>query len=148
MVFLQSLPSIRFITMGKAPGTLTGSFLPRQISSIPNGMRRKPTSDVISSLTIPLPCIFQTKKKQNLQDLNKIGFSVLASACLMQILKKQRDAVGLSIYSDQYEYYAPEKGSERHRRMLLHVLEETLQTVQIPSTNQYLYLSSSNSRKD
>jgi uncharacterized protein (DUF58 family) len=51
--------------------------------------------------------------------LNKIGFSALASACLMYILKKQRDAVGLSIYSDAYDYYAPEKGSERHHQMLL-----------------------------
>ena len=40
---------------------------------------------------------------------NKIGFSVLASAVLMNLLKKQRDAVGLSIFSDSYEYYAPEK---------------------------------------
>ena len=58
---------------------------------------------------------------------NKIGFSVLASACLMNLLKKQRDAVGLSLYSDTYEYYAPEKGSDRHHRMLLNKLEETLQ---------------------
>lgn len=65
-------------------------------------------------------------KRQGLGNLNKIGFSVLASACLMQILKKQRDAVGLSIYSEDYEYYAPEKGSERHRQMLLHTLEDTV----------------------
>ena len=54
---------------------------------------------------------------------SKIGFSVLASAVLMNLLKKQRDAVGLSIYSDSYEFYAPEKGSERHHRMLLNRLE-------------------------
>jgi len=54
---------------------------------------------------------------------NKIGFSVLASAVLMNLLKKQRDAFGLSVYSDNYEYYAPEKTSERHHRMLLNVLE-------------------------
>lgn len=59
---------------------------------------------------------------------NKIGFSVLASAVLMNLLKKQRDAVGLSIYSDTYEYYAPEKGSDRHHRMLLNQLESILQT--------------------
>ena len=59
---------------------------------------------------------------------NKIGFSVLASAVLMKLLKKQRDAVGLSIFSDTYEYYAPEKGSERHHRMLLNILENALQT--------------------
>ncbi len=54
---------------------------------------------------------------------NKIGFSVLASAVLMNLLKRQRDAVGLSVYSDTYEYYASEKGSERHHRMLLNTLE-------------------------
>lgn len=58
---------------------------------------------------------------------NKIGFSVLASACLMNLLKKQRDAVGLSLYSNEYEYYAPEKGSNRHHRMILDKLEQTLQ---------------------
>lgn len=59
---------------------------------------------------------------------NKIGFSVLASAVLMNLLKKQRDAVGLSVYSDSYEYYAPEKGSDRHHRMLLHKLENLLES--------------------
>lgn len=58
----------------------------------------------------------------------KIGFSVLASAVLMNLLKKQRDAVGLSIYSDNYEYYAPEKGSDRHHRMLLNKLENMLES--------------------
>ncbi len=57
---------------------------------------------------------------------NKIGFSVLASAVLMNLLKKQRDAVGLSIYSDTYEYYAPEKGSDRHHRMILNKLDGIL----------------------
>lgn len=58
---------------------------------------------------------------------NKIGFSVLASAVLMNLLKKQRDAVGLSVFSDSYEYYAPEKGSDRHHRMILNTLEGLLQ---------------------
>lgn len=57
---------------------------------------------------------------------SKIGFSVLASAVLMSLLKKQRDAVGLSIYSDSYEYYAPEKGSDRHHRMLIDKLENLI----------------------
>lgn len=66
-------------------------------------------------------------KRQNLLSLNKIGFSALAAACFMHILKKQRDAVGLSIYSDTYEFYAPEKVSERHRQLLLHKLGETIE---------------------
>ena len=58
---------------------------------------------------------------------NKIGFSVLASAVLMNLLRKQRDAVGISVFSDKYEYYAPEKGSDRHHRMILNVLEGLLE---------------------
>jgi uncharacterized protein (DUF58 family) len=58
---------------------------------------------------------------------SKIGFSILASAVLMNLLKKQRDAVGLSVFSDNYEYYAPEKGSDRHHRMLLNILEGLLE---------------------
>lgn len=59
---------------------------------------------------------------------SKIGFSVLASAVLMSLLKKQRDAVGLSVFSDAYEYYAPEKGSDRHHRMLINQLENLLKS--------------------
>ena len=63
-------------------------------------------------------------KSLGIENLNKIGFSSLAAAALMNLLKKQRDAVGLSVYSDRYEYYAPEKGSERHHQMLLKTLED------------------------
>jgi uncharacterized protein (DUF58 family) len=65
---------------------------------------------------------------------NKIGFSVLASAVLMNLLKKQRDAVGLSVYSDSFEYYAPEKGSDRHHRMILNKLESLLENGKTPKS--------------
>lgn len=58
---------------------------------------------------------------------NKIGFSVLAAAVLMNLLKKQRDAVGLSVFSDTYEFFASEKGSDRHHRMILNKLETILE---------------------
>ena len=79
-------------------------------------------------------------KKQTASTLNKIGFSAIAAASLMEILKRQRDAVGLSIYSDSYEYYAPEKGSERHRKMLLHELENLLTSTSKTTTETYKYL--------
>jgi uncharacterized protein (DUF58 family) len=63
---------------------------------------------------------YLVKINQNFHE-NKIGFSVLASAVLMSLLKKQRDAIGLSVFSDTYEYYAPEKGSDRHHRMVLNL---------------------------
>ncbi len=74
-------------------------------------------------------------------NLNKIGFGVLAIAALMNILKRQRDAVGLSVYSDSYNYYAPEKGSERHHQMLLAKLSEiSLDTKPAKQTETYDYI--------
>ncbi|WP_149304225.1 DUF58 domain-containing protein [Pareuzebyella sediminis] len=63
-------------------------------------------------------------KHLDIEHLNKIGFGVLAIAALMNILKRQRDAVGLSVYSNSYHDYYPEKGSERHHQMLLAKLSE------------------------
>jgi len=77
----------------------------------------------------------------SLNSLNKIGFSALAAASLMHILKKQRDAVGLSIYSNTYDYYAPEKGSDRHHRMLLEQLSNMVVSKPVKkTTNTYEYL--------
>ena len=79
-------------------------------------------------------------ENQTVDHVNKVGFSAIAAAALMEILKRQRDAVGLSIYSDTYEYYAPEKGGERHRAMLLHQLSQLLVTPSKATTETYQYL--------
>jgi len=80
-------------------------------------------------------------KEFSINHLNKIGFACLASAAVMSLLKKQRDAVGLSIYSNQYEYYASEKSSERHHHMLLDQLNKALQKpVSEKTTDTYVFL--------
>jgi uncharacterized protein (DUF58 family) len=80
-------------------------------------------------------------KKPQLGDLNKIGFGVLSIAALMNILKRQRDAVGLSVFSDNYNFYASEKGSERHHQMLLSKLSEiNLDEKPAQETEIYTYL--------
>ena len=79
-------------------------------------------------------------KNPTIDNLSKISFSAIASAALMEILKRQRDAVGLSIYSDRNEYYAPAKGSERHRRMLLSQLNDLLKNVSNRKTETYTVL--------
>lgn len=79
-------------------------------------------------------------KSPTIENLNKIGFSVIASAALLEILKRQRDAYGLSIYSDEIEYFAPAKGNERHRRMLLENLGQKLQQRSNKTTNTYAAL--------
>lgn len=84
---------------------------------------------------------YPIQQTQQLDNLNKIGFSSVATACLLEVFKKQRDAVGLSIYADTYEYYAPEKGSERHRKLLLRQLENLLiSPKETKSTETYTYL--------
>ncbi len=69
-------------------------------------------------------------KNHSIDSLNKVGFSALAAAAMMQLLKKQRDAVGLSVYSEAMDYYAPEKGSERHHQMLMDRLNSTMSSPQ------------------
>ena len=83
---------------------------------------------------------YPESKNNSLESLNKIGFSAVGAAALMSILKKQRDAVGLSIYSDTYEYYAPEKSSERHHRRILHNLEPLLTNTTKTTTATYRFL--------
>ena len=80
-------------------------------------------------------------KEFTINSLNKIGFSVLASAAIMNLLKRQRDAVGMSIYSNEYEFYANEKGSERHHHMLLQHLDTALsQSRKEVQTKTYTHL--------
>ncbi|WP_299149097.1 DUF58 domain-containing protein [uncultured Dokdonia sp.] len=67
-------------------------------------------------------------KEPSITDLNKISFSALASAAIMNLMKKQRDAVGMSIYSDTYDFYTGEKGSDRHHHMLLDQLNGIINT--------------------
>jgi len=79
-------------------------------------------------------------KNPSINNLTKIAFSTIASAALMEILKRQRDAVGLSIYSDKDDYYAPTKGSDRHRMMLLEQLAALLKNASKASTETYKVL--------
>jgi len=80
-------------------------------------------------------------QEMSINSLNKIAFSALASASLMHMLKKQRDAVGLSIYSDTYNFYSPEKGSERHHQMLLKQLSAAVvSNSKNKQTETYKYL--------
>ncbi len=80
-------------------------------------------------------------KEFNINSLNKIGFSVLAAAAIMNLLKRQRDAIGMSIYSDEYEFYASEKGSERHHQMLLGKLNEAIiESKESKQTRTYAHL--------
>lgn len=57
---------------------------------------------------------------------NKIKFSALAAASIMYLLKKQRDAVGLTFFSEQIDFNSEIKSAESHHRMLMAQLERIL----------------------
>jgi len=58
--------------------------------------------------------------------LNKITFATYAAAAIIQLLKKQRDAVGLSLFSDGIEMHTGAKSSTIHHKMLYDVLERMM----------------------
>ncbi|MBI2966241.1 MAG: DUF58 domain-containing protein [Bacteroidetes bacterium] len=55
---------------------------------------------------------------------SKITFSVYAAAALIQLLKKQRDAVGLSLFSDKVELHSQAKSTTVHHKYLFNELEK------------------------
>lgn len=58
--------------------------------------------------------------------LNKLDFSIYAAASLIELLKKQRDAVGLSLFSDKVELHTQAKSSIAHHRYLYSELEKRM----------------------
>ncbi len=62
----------------------------------------------------------------DLNNLNKLGFSVVASAVLNEILRRQRDAVGLSVFHEEISVSLPEKTNVLHRKLIVGELEKLL----------------------
>lgn len=58
--------------------------------------------------------------------ISKMEFSVYAVASLIELLKRQRDAVGLSLFSDKLDLHTQAKSSLAHHRFLYSELEKNL----------------------
>lgn len=71
--------------------------------------------DVSSSMLFPI-------ETEN----NKLHFSIHAAAALNELLKQQRDAVGLTLFSDKIELHYPAKGSPAQQKLIYSTLEELL----------------------
>ena len=65
-------------------------------------------------------------KTYDIDKPNKILFSVYASAVLINLLKRQRDAVGISIFSDKLSLHTANRTTQRHHRILYHELDKIL----------------------
>lgn len=58
--------------------------------------------------------------------LSKIRFSMFAAASIMNLLKRQRDAAGISLMDETIRFHSPCKSSTSHHKLLLSKMEETL----------------------
>ena len=61
--------------------------------------------------------------------MNKITFSVYCAAALIELLRRQRDAVGVSVFSEDVELHTAAKSSSLHQRMLFNELEKMLDPI-------------------
>lgn len=59
---------------------------------------------------------------------NKLTFAVQSTACLMYLLKKQRDAFGLSLFTDQLNLNTQSKSTGTHQKYLFGQLDQVLQS--------------------
>ena len=69
---------------------------------------------------------FPEVTKQSKEYINKLRFSAIAAASLMNLLLKQRDAFGLSIFDDDLKIQSNVKASTSHYRLMLTYLDKII----------------------
>lgn len=62
------------------------------------------------------------------ENQGKLSFSILGAACLTYLLQQQRDAIGLTTFSDEIHINTPIKSTAGHLHKTYHFLEETLKS--------------------
>lgn len=77
--------------------------------------------DASSSMYYPRE--FDLSKEQ----FNKISFAAYAAGALIYLLKTQRDATGLSIFTDELKLHTKARSSNVHHKILFHELEKIIQ---------------------
>lgn len=75
--------------------------------------------DVSSSMYFPM-------EKKGDGHINKLRFSALSAASLMNLLKKQRDAFGLSLFDQDLIVHTKAKSSTTHYHLMLNHLEKLI----------------------
>lgn len=75
--------------------------------------------DISSSMYYPEIELNQLK-------LNKLKWSSLAAASMMMLLKKQRDAFGLSLFDSEVRQHTPARSSTAHYKLLLTYLSSAI----------------------
>lgn len=74
--------------------------------------------------------LFPKDKKEN-----KLYFSILAAASLIHLLKSQRDAFGLTLFSNKIDFQVEPKLSENNKNIIFSALQDLLEAPQTRTTN-------------
>ena len=80
--------------------------------------------DASSSMMFPLD-----------QPYNKLTFSLDSAAALVFLMRRQRDAFGLSLFSEDIEFHSPAKSSLTHQQFILSSLEKILKDKKLNNKN-------------
>lgn len=83
--------------------------------------------DISNSMLFPLEA-----EKQN--KFNKLSFSVYAAAAIMQLLKNQRDAFGLTLFDNEVRQHYAAKANPTQQKIIYHDLEALLQKTEQQET--------------
>jgi uncharacterized protein (DUF58 family) len=75
--------------------------------------------------------LFSGNSKQSSEEINKVTFSVYCASALIELLRRQRDAVGLTVFSDTIEFSIQPKSNSVHYKLMYHELEKLLQPYNI-----------------
>ena len=73
--------------------------------------------------------LFPLERQGDAEHPNKLTFAVYASAVLIELLHRQRDAFGLTLLSNGIDRQTPCRSNAIHQRYLLSLLDELLQPV-------------------
>lgn len=76
--------------------------------------------DTSSSMHFPL------LPKLDFEHLNKLWFSTYASAALIQLFRRQRDAFGLTLFSETIQLNTPARSTPVHQKIIFNELEKLL----------------------
>lgn len=73
--------------------------------------------------------LFPTERHGDIDHPNKLTFAVYAAAVLIELLHRQRDSFGLSLFSEQIDQQTPCRSNSVHQQYLLGLLDSLLQPV-------------------
>lgn len=82
-------------------------------------LRARIVIDVSSSMYFPQSGVEDNK-------LNKLQWACLASSALINLLKRQRDAFGISLFDQELVYHSPVRSNTTHQQMIYSQLESYL----------------------